>query len=146
MNQKSNQRADTRDLIVCDNIVKRMKGSLQFVSTVGSGTTGSVALPLQLTFDPIHLVPSSTSQPRHIRYISDELNLLLSPRRPSTCGSSPLILGETISEIVPEQELCPAIQRTINVEADFVPLVLVVDDNVIARYAFSSSFSSLRLN
>lgn len=136
---------------ICDNIVKRMNGSLQFVSEVGVGTTASVIIPLDL-FPSSGTAIEFTSEdaldlnttPTYTRIISDELNLLLDSEsklllNPVITGTGPLVTGDKKELVEKEAEivmLADAIGAvTIDKEGvnEGEVLVLVVDDNIIAR-------------
>lgn len=135
---------------ICDNIVKRMNGTLQFVSTLGVGTTASVAVPLELFFDKSATTNiTNISVPKlRTRIISDELNELLDPSHfeeisesaPPEAGSdtSKPVKVPSIKKLVAKPLACiplvPSRLRSSSfVDNDEEVLVLVVDDNIIAR-------------
>lgn len=116
---------------ICDNIVKRMNGSLQFVSEVGVGTTASVAIPLELFF------PDGNGGSNQLggeegsvnRVISEELESLSDLLQ---SNDSEIILIETDAKILlAETAVLTLIEQKDCAESEL--LVLVVDDNIIAR-------------
>lgn len=137
---------------ICDNIVKRMNGTLQFVSTLGVGTTASVAVPLELFFDKSATANiTNLSVPKlRTRIISDELNELLDPCHFEDLSESaspgeesdiskpvtaPVIKKSVaMAKTLPCIPLIPSRLRSSSfVNNDEEVLVLVVDDNIIAR-------------
>lgn len=120
--------------VVCDNIVKRMNGSLHFVSSVGAGTKASVSIPLKL----IHPTETSQSGPisdpsaRKVRVISDELEDLLDAGSFSD-GAPTLIESPPEEKSISKVELVVQKRPVGRAKDESEVRVLVVDDNFIAR-------------
>ena len=140
--------ADVRPLQVCDNIVKRMHGTLQYESVLGVGTIARIAVPLRLV--PAPLTPNRPFPvgilgiPR-TRVISDELKSMLDPRsimadaetaREASAierearSPSPAASVFDVARPLPLPDVDPSTPLT---GFDRTLKCLVVDDNRIAR-------------
>jgi hypothetical protein len=118
---------------ISDAITRRMHGTLHYASELGSGTTASISLPLQL-------ITSTPSRPkRPARILSEELSALFRPLVISEQAADLDNLRKKISTPRPVELHTPS------PSAESAPLpngragedevfrVLIADDNPIAR-------------
>ncbi|KAK4701012.1 hypothetical protein P7C70_g5222, partial [Phenoliferia sp. Uapishka_3] len=148
------QRLTISAVKVCDNIVKRMHGTLQYESVLGKGTIARIAVPLRLV--PANSrrdsrghptiqrpFPINSLGPPRTRIISEELKSMLNPTTIMADGEKAAALESKKRDTSPQRVIGRADVRPLPLPIldPSTPLTgfdgtlrcLVVDDNRIAR-------------
>lgn len=129
---------------ICDTIIKRMNGTLDFESAVDQGTTATIIVPLE----QVTVSEEDGANVTRSRVVSDELASLTnnlsraqSQSKHSTRPPTPAILDDVMHvqdllDVPPVGKLSASIEDATRLK------VLVVDDNQIARKVQTKLLSS----